>query len=314
MAARLTGRRKVLIPRTISAERRLVIASYAETSDTPSHLEIVEIPQGPDGRLDMSALADLADAETAAVYVENPSFCGQIETGLAEAGEIAHRAGAEFIVGVDPVSLGVLAPPSAYGADIVVGSVQPLGIPMYAGGGLGGFIASRDEERYVRQYPTLQVSMGQTVKGERAFPVTLLHQSSYGMREEGNDWTGNSTYLYAIGAAVYLALMGPRGMAELGEVILQRAHYAASLLGDIPGVKLPQTTGFFKEFVVDFSGSGKDVSAINAGLRQRGIHGGIDLGRHIPEMKGSSLYCVTELHTEDDLQHLADALREVLAS
>jgi glycine dehydrogenase subunit 1 len=313
MASRITGRRKVLIPAELSAERRGVIAAYCETSDTPSHLQMEEFPTGPDGRVDLASLERMIDSGTAAVYVENPSFTGLIETQLAAVAELVHRAGAEFIVGVDPLTLGVLQPPSTYGADIVVGSIQPLGIPMYAGGGLGGFMASRDEEKYARQYPTLQVSLARTVKGERAFPVSLLHQSSYGSREDGNDWTGNSTYLWAIGAAVYMSLMGPRGFEELGETILQRSHFAAGLIDAIPNVSVPRKSGFFKEFIVDFSEAKKTVAEINAALRQEGIFGGLDLGRHVPGMEGKALYCVTELHTEADLNKLADALGKVVS-
>ena len=133
----------------------------------------------------------------------------------------------------------MLAPPGDYGADIVVGTIQPLGVHMNCGGGVGGFIASRDEERYAREYPTLNISICDTiVPGERGFGVALFHQTSYGLREEGNDWTGNSTYLWAIAAAAYMSLLGPRGFDEVGELILQRSHYAASLLDAIPGVRV----------------------------------------------------------------------------
>ena len=134
----------------------------------------------------------------------------------------------------------MLAPPGEYGADIAVGTIQPLGVHMSCGGGVGGFIASRDEERYARQYPTLNISLCDTVvPGERGFGVALFHQTSYGLREEGNDWTGNSTYLWAIAAATYMSLLGPRGFEEVGSLILQRSHYAASLLDGRPGRARP---------------------------------------------------------------------------
>lgn len=315
MASRLTGRRQVLLPRRMDPERRKVIDSYCEPAAMPGHIEIVEINSDPSsGQLDLADLEAKLSGKTAAVYLENPGYLGQIEAAAAEVSRLARGQGAETIVGVDPISLGILAPPAAYGADIVVGSIQPLGIPMYCGGGLGGFIASRDEPEYAYEYPALLISMAKTTHDEHAFGMVLMHQCSYGSREEAKDWTGNSTYLWAIGSAVYMSLLGPDGFRELGELIIQRAHYAARLIEDIRGVEVRPGSGFFKEFVVNFDDTGKTVADINEALLGRNIFGGIDLSRHFDELGQSALYCVTEVHTEDDLQTLATALGDVCAS
>jgi len=182
---------------------------------------------------------------------------------------------------------------------------------MNGGGGLGGFIASRDEARYAHEYPALMMSIAETVNGEMSFAMALMHQSSYGSREEGKDWTGNSVYLWAIAAATYMALLGPAGFRELGELIIQRANYCASVLTEISGVQVRPTHGFFKEFVVDFDETGKRVSEINKVLLQSDIYGGLDLSRRFPELGQSALYCVTEMHSIQDLDRLADVLREV---
>jgi glycine dehydrogenase subunit 1 len=227
---------------------------------------------------------------------------------------LARGHGAETIVGVDPISLGVLKPPSEYGADIAVGTTQPLGVHMNAGGGVGGFIATRDEERYAREYPTLQVSLaGTIVPGERTFGMTLFHQTSYGSREEGNDWTGNSVYLWTVVNAVYMALMGPQGFADIGETIAANSAYAARRIGEVPGVRVVWPSGFFKEFVVDFGGTGRSVAEINEALRARGIFGGKDLSTDFPELGQSALYCVTEIHTAEDITALVSALEEAVA-
>ena len=314
MAARMTGRREVVTPRLISPERRAVVANYCEPAERASHIEIVEAPADPASlRIDIAALRALVSERTAAIYIENPSYVGQIEEDAAAIGAIARRVGAEFIVGVDPSSLGVLAPPSVYGADIVVGSIQPLGVRMSCGGGLGGFIASRDEARYAREYPTLNLSIAPTARrGEVGFGMSLMHQSSYGSRELGKDWTGNSTYLHAIAGAAYMALLGPHGFAELGETIMQRARFAAALLGEAPGVRVTPRGGFFKEFVVNFDGTGKSVAEINRRLYDDGIFGGVDLSTSFPELGRSALYCVTELHSEQDLRRLAESLRKAV--
>ena len=258
-----------------------MIRTYCEPRETPSHIDVTLVDYDPaTGRLDLADLERKLSERTAAVYVENPSYLGTIEAEAAEIARLAHEAGAELIVGVDPISLGVLAPPGDYGADIVVGTTQPLGVHMSCGGGVGGFIASRDEERYAREYPTLtRRSATRSSPGERGFGVALFEQTSYGSREEGNDWTGNSIYLWAIAAAAYMSLLGPSGFEEVGELILQRSHYAASLLDAIPGVRVVWPGGFFKEFVVAFDDVGLPVAEVNRRLRPRGIFGGKDLSR-----------------------------------
>jgi glycine dehydrogenase subunit 1 len=184
---------------------------------------------------------------------------------------------------------------------------------MNCGGGTGGFIASRDEERYAREYPALLVSIAETtVPGEHAFGLSLLHQSSYGSRENGKDWTGNSVYLWAISNAVYMSLMGPQGFREVGELIVQQAHYAARVLAAVPGVDVIFPGGFFKEFVLRFDTSGKSVREINKALRGHGIFGGHDLSGAFPELGQSALYAVTEIHTRADIDRLAATLAKVL--
>jgi glycine dehydrogenase subunit 1 len=315
MAARLNGRREVLVPAGMDAERLAVLRQYCEPPGSHGHIAVVPVAwEAASGLLDMADLKAKLSERTCAVYVENPGSFGVIEARAGEIGRLAKAKGAEFILGVDPISLGVLAPPGEYGADICVGTIQTLGAHMLAGGGAGGFIASRDEERYAREYPTLNISIAPTAKpGEHGFALSLAHQSSYGMREEGKDWTGNSVYLTTIGCAVYMALMGPKGFAEIGEVIVQRAHHAARTLGAIPGLRIAFPRGFFKEFVVNFDGVGRSVAEVNAALRARGIFGGQDLSADFPALGQSALYAVTEVHTADDIARLAAALQEIVA-
>ncbi len=314
MAQRITGRRKVLIPALIDPERRSVIENYCGSAGGAACIEIVEIPTDLEtGRIDQKALEARLDRQVAAVYVENPSYIGMIEPDVRDITRSIRTAGAETILGIDPISLGVLEAPGNYGADIVVGSTQPLGVHMYGGGGLGGFIASRDEPTYAHEYPTLMLSIAETVEGERGYGMMLMHQSSYGSREGGKDWTGNSTYLWAIANAVYMSLLGPEGIRELGELIVSRAHYAARLLDGIENVSVPNSTGFFKEFLVNFDATGKSVYEINRALLQRGIFGGLDLSAYFPQLGQSALYCVTEVHSAEDIETLAVALQEVCA-
>lgn len=316
MASRLTGRHEVLMPRLCDPERLSVVRTYCEPREMARHIEVVLVDFDPrTGRIDLADFGRKLSKRTAAVYFESPSYAGIIEADGEEIARLAHKAGAEVIVGADPLSLGILRPPADYGADIVVGPTQPLGVHMNAGGGVGGFMASRDEERYVREMNGFLVSITETAKpGQFGFALASAHQTSYGMREQGKDWTGNSVYLWAIAAATYMSLLGPKGFCEIGELIMARSHYAARRLAAIEGVTVPFAKGFFKELVVDFSATGKTVTAINDSLRTKhGIFGGKDLSRELPELGQAALLCVTEAHTQDDIDRLATALREVLS-
>jgi glycine dehydrogenase subunit 1 len=314
MAARITGRRTVLVPALSDPERLAVIRTYCQPEGMAGAIRIVTVAADPtSGRLDLGDLRARLGPDVAAVYFENPAYLGTIETGAAEIARLARAAGAETIVGVDPVSLGVITAPGDYGADIVTGPVQPLGVHMNCGGGVGGFIASRDEERYVREYNGFLVSIAETAEpGQFGFGLASSHQNSYGSRENGKDWTGNSTYLWAIAGAVYMSLLGPDGFRELGHLIASRARYAARLLAEVPGVRIvwPDTT--FKEFVVNFDATGRSVAEINDALRARGIFGGKDISAEGLNLGQSALYCVTEVHSAADIRRLADTLREVL--
>lgn len=264
MAARLTGRSVVIVPSNLDRERRLVIDTYCGYRELNGALTVREVPvDAATGTVTPAALAEVLGDDVAAVYLETPNSWGVIETAMAELIALAHEHGAEVVAGVDPISLGVLASPASAGADILVGSLQPMGIPLYAGGGVGGFIASRDEERYARQFPTLQVSLAPTlVEGQHAFGLTLFGQSSYGSRELGNDWTGNSVYLWTVRNAVFLALLGPVGMRELAETNVANARAVARMIAEIPGVTVPYADTSFKEFVVEFAGT--TVSVVDA--------------------------------------------------
>jgi glycine dehydrogenase subunit 1 len=311
MAARITGRAEVVVAGPMDPERLAVLRTYCGPESMDRSLRVRTVGwSSTTGQIDLDALHAALGPDTAAVYLENPNFLGVLEVDAGKIAALTRAAGAETIIGVDPISLGVIAPPSQYGADIAVGTTQPLGVHLHAGGGVGGFIATRDEERYARQYPTLQVSLADTRQpGERGFGMTLFHQSSYGSREEGNDWTGNSVYLWAIVNAVYMALMGPQGFAEIGTTISANSAFAAARVAEIPGVRV-RWGGFFKEFVVDLNGTGRTVAEVNAALRIAGIFGGKDISTDFPELGQSALYCVTEVHTAEDVDALVSALKE----
>ncbi|MFC1950444.1 aminomethyl-transferring glycine dehydrogenase subunit GcvPA [Chloroflexota bacterium] len=314
MASRITGRNEVLIPRTISPTRLSTIRNFCQQQDTTGHIDIKLIGYNPEtGLLNITELESKISSKTAAIYIENPLFLGFIEPQGAKISGIAHACGALSIVGVDPISLGVLAPPAEYGADIVVGTAQSLGIHMSCGGGSIGFIATRDEEKYIAEYPSLLISITDTIEeGEYGFYLCKSERTSYELRDKGKDWVGTAVGLWAITAAVYMALMGPNGFKEIGQTIIQKSHYAIKLLSELKSVKVLFPQNVFKEFVVNFDATGKSVSDINKALLKYNIFGGYDISKEFPELGNSALYCVTEIHSQKDIQKLANALREVL--
>jgi glycine dehydrogenase subunit 1 len=315
MARRLTGRRELLIAGTISADLLSKIRDYGKPG-----FAIRQIRYDPaTGQMDLDKLKAAISDQTAAVYFENPSYLGFVETHGDEIAGIAHDHGAVCVVGADPISLGVLTPPADYGAagcgaDIVCGDIQPLGMHMQFGGGQAGYIATHDKEEYVMEYPSRLFGIAPTrAPGEYGFGDVAYERTSFAEREEGKEWVGTAAALWGITAGVYLALMGPQGMREIGETIMAKARYAMLELDKIVGVKAPVFQApHFKEFVVNFDGAGKTVAEINEALLAQGIFGGKDLTREFPALGASALYCVTEVHTKDDIDRLVSALKEVV--
>jgi glycine dehydrogenase subunit 1 len=309
MAERITQRGEVLIADTISPDLLSVIRNYCHPVMT-----VKMIKHDPKtGQMDLENLKDNLSSQTAAVYFENPSFLGFIEEQGQKISDILHENGSLVVMGCDPVSLGVLKPPAQYGADIVCGDIQGLGNPMYFGGARAGFISTRDEEKYVMEYPSRLFGVARTaVEGEWGFGDVAYDRTSFGVREKGKEFVGTAAALWGIGTAVYLSLMGPQGMQELGTTILQRSQYTQKKLSLIPGVSLRFQSAHFKEFVVDFSASGKSVQVINQELKKRRIFGGKDLTEDFSDLKDCALFCVTEIHTKADIDGLAEGIQEIL--
>ncbi|SFI03589.1 glycine dehydrogenase subunit 1 [Tindallia magadiensis] len=311
MAGRMTKRSQVLVPSLMDPEKLKAIRNYCDPT-----LEIVSLKHHPQtGQIDLMDLQEKLSDSTAAVYFENPGYLGFFEEQGEGISKIAKEAGALTIVGVDPSSLGIIAPPSQYGADIICGELQPLGIHMHYGGGLSGFIATRDEEAFVMQYPSRLFGIAPTThEGEYGFGDVSYNRTSFGdLRENANEYVGTQTSLWAITAGVYLAAMGPKGMQELGETILQRVLYTMDRMKEIPGVKLsPLQSSVFKEFVVDFNHTGKTVSEINEALRKHHIFGGKDLSEEFPSLGQCALYCVTEIHNREDIDQLVNAIKTIV--
>ncbi|NIO38473.1 aminomethyl-transferring glycine dehydrogenase subunit GcvPA [Candidatus Bathyarchaeota archaeon] len=311
MAARYTRRNEILVPNIIHPERFATLRVYSE----PAGMSIRQVAYDKEtGQISLEDLKSKLTDQTAAVYIENPSYLGFIETQLEELSREAHMKGAILIVGVDPISLGILRPPGDYGADVVIGEAQPLGNEMNFGGPLIGIFACSDDLRLIRQMPGRVVGMTTTIDRSRiGFCLALQAREQHIRREKATSNICSNEALCAVACAVYMALLGPDGLRELCMTIMSRASYAINLLSKIEGVETPIfKSTHFKEFTVNFDETNLDVEEVHEKLLECRIHGGKDISKEFPELGRTALYCVTEIHSEKQIERLETALKSVL--
>jgi glycine dehydrogenase subunit 1 len=294
MAARITGKGRVLVARSVHPEYREVLATYARYQGMP----LDDFGYVPDaGALDLEDLDRKLGDPTAAVVIQSPNFFGVVEPVKAAA-ELAHRRGALLIVVfTEAVSLGILEPPAD--ADIVAGELQSFAISPSYGGPYAGVVATK--EKFLRQMPGRLV--GQTIdsRGNRAFCLTLSTREQHIRREKATSNICTNQALIALMATVFMTVYGKRGLRELAEQNLAKAHYLAGKLK-------PRFCGrFFNEFVVRVEGRSPDEA--NRALLRKKVIGGLPLWRFYPELSDSMLLCATEMSRRADM----DALAEVLA-
>jgi glycine dehydrogenase subunit 1 len=308
MAMRLTSRPEILVPKIIHPERYATLETYID----PAGMYARKVDyERETGQLSLDDLRAKVSEKTAAVYIENPSYLGFVETQGEEAAEIAHDHGALLIVGVDPVSLGLLKSPGSYRADIVIGEGQPLGNHMNFGGPLLGIFACQGDLATIRQMPGRIIGMTRTQDGSgRGFCMVLQTREQHIRRQKATSNICTNEALCAVASAVYLALLGPGGLRELGEAIMLKSHYAMQRLSEVEGVRAPVfKSPHFQEFTVNFD---RQVNHVQKGLLKRGIQGGKDVSKEFPELGETALYCVTEIHTEEEIDALVDTLQEAL--
>lgn len=311
MAVRVKSRNEILVPKIINPERLATLKAYTE----PAGILVKNVEYDAEsGEISVEDLKRKLSYNTAAVYVEDPSYLGFIETQTDEISQETHSHGALFVVGVDPTSLGVLKPPGEYGADIVVGEGQPLGNAMNFGGPLLGIMACRDDMSLIRQMPGRIIGMTKTQSGgQNGFCMVLQTREQHIRRERATSNICTNEALCAVASAVYMALLGPEGLRELGETVMYKAHYAMKLLSGLEGIRTPIfTSTHFKEFTVNFDKAGMSVDQVNGRLLKYHVHGGKNISKEFPELGETALYCTTEVHSKLEIDQLAGALRKIL--
>ncbi|MCW4050215.1 MAG: aminomethyl-transferring glycine dehydrogenase subunit GcvPA [Candidatus Bathyarchaeota archaeon] len=309
MCSRITRKTKFLVPDQMSPYRLSVLKTYTK----PANITIQKVGHDEKtGQMDLEDLKSKIDDSTSAVYIETPSYLGFVEENAEAIGEIAHDHKKLFTVGVDPTSLGVLKAPGDYGADIVCGEGQPLGNHMNYGGPLLGILSCRHDNRFLRQMPGRIIGITEALKDRRrAYVMTLATREQHIRREKATSNICSNQALLAVASGVYLSLMGPQGMKELGETITSRSQYAQKKINELPGVKAPVYEGFhFKEFPVNFQY--KTLKEVHYWLTANNIEAGIPLNMDFPEMGESSLFCVTEVHSKEHIDTLVSVLKEAL--
>lgn len=290
LACGATGRTKVLVSAAVSPLYRKVLTTYAKDLG----FRIVGIPAAA-GQSDCQAIAAACDSETAAVIVQNPNFFGTIEdfSGLADS---VHASGALLIASVHPISLALIKPPGQYGADIVVGEGQPLGLGLNFGGPYLGFMAVK--EKFMRRMPGRIVGQTTDSAGRRGFVLTLQAREQHIRREKAYSNICSNQALCAVTAAMYLAVTGKQGLRQVAELCLSKAHYLADGLQKLPGCSLAYQAPFFMEFVLKTT---EPPAQINQRLFHHGIIGGLDLGRFDSAWADHMLISVTEKRTRAEM-------------
>ena len=287
MACRVTKREKVALADSISPAYTDVIRTYCQSQDIA--VETVN-PSSPN-----------LDAETACIVLQYPNYFGYIED-LQKLVDSAHAQGALVVVSTDPTAMGMFQTPGHYGADIVTGDGQPLGIPSSYGGPYVGLFSTKQE--YIRQMPSRLSGRTVDKNGKTGYVLTLQTREQHIRRERATSNICTNEALYALAAAVYLAVMGKQGLRQVAELCYHKAHYAAAEIGKLPGFSMPIDAPFFQEFVVQCPAP---PAEINKKLMERNILGGLDLGRQIPN---GMLLCVTEMSSRKDIDSLVAALSE----
>ena len=310
MATRVTRKKKIAIPKTMDREHLEVLRTWSYGAE----LKIIEIDYHKEkGFMDLEDLKKrLSTRDFAAVIIENPSYLGFIEEYAKDIGEIAHDYGSLYIVYADPLSLALLKPPGDYGADIVVGDGQPLGLGLNYGGPTLGILGTKGDPKLIRQMPGRIVGMTTTIDGsERGFALIWQTREQHIRRERATSNITTNSALMAVAAAVYISLLGANGLRELAESIVARVNYAIKCLSKIDGVTIPALNAkFFKNVPLRFNGV--KYLEVHKKLLEKGIVGGKYLGKEFPELGESCLMCFTEVHSKEDIDKLAMALEEVM--
>jgi glycine dehydrogenase subunit 1 len=278
-----------------------------ETLRTQAHgygMEVLEVPLR-DGVTDPDAWAAAIDVDCSAAIFAQPNFYGAVEDAAALSAAAKQAGNPVVIAQVDPITLGILAPPGECGVDVAVGEGQPLGNRLDFGGPSFGFFAAREE--YLRRMPGRIAGETTDVDGRRGFVLTLQTREQHIRREKATSNICTAQALNALGGVVYLTWLGRRGIVELGELLLARTHYARETLCALEGVEPLHTQPVIREFALRLHA---DVAEVKRRCAAQGVNPGVDLERITgrEEDRGGLLVAITEQRSRADIDRLAEVL------
>ncbi|AWR97738.1 aminomethyl-transferring glycine dehydrogenase subunit GcvPA [Acidianus sulfidivorans JP7] len=298
MAYRINGKKKILVPKSINPNHKKVL----ETWTGGRELEIQEIDYDNNGEIDLNKLENAINDDVSAIYIQQPNYFGIFETKIEEITDLAKKKGIITIMGVNPLSLGLIKPPGEYDIDIAIGDGQELGLPLNYGGPYVGILATKWDYKFVRQMPGRIVGLTEDKNGNPGFTLILQTREQFARREKATSNITTNEALMAIANAVYLSLLGKNGLEELSKEIYKRSHYTENLMEKNNLGKRKFYGDFFEEFLFSFY---NDYSEIHKKLLSKGIHGGLALNNN------DALFCVTEVHTKAMIEKFVNTLVEV---
>ena len=301
MAVRLTGRRKILLDSGVNPIYRNMLYSYTRNLA----VEFVEIPV-MHGQSDRDRIVAALDDQTAAIMLQNPNFFGAVDD-FTDVIQAAHTRGCLAVMSVYPISLGILKTPGQMGADIVTGEGQSLGLSLAFGGPYLGFMATR--VAHVRKMPGRIAGETRDAQGRRGFVLTLQAREQHIRREKAMSNICSNEALCALRALIYLSWLGKGGFKDLAHICAQKAEYAKTRLGAIPGVEVKKSAPTFNEFTIELP---CDASDVVSRMIDRGFAAGFPLGRYYKGMENYLLVAVTEKRTREQIGLFAEALEGVL--
>ena len=303
MACRLTRRDRVAVSRAVHPQVREVLATYCSGPG----IELVEVDADlgdeASGVTDPASVAATVDDRFACIVAQSPNYFGVIEP-MREHTDAAHRAGALMVAVVEPMSLAILDPPGAYGADIVAAEGQPLGIPLSFGGPYLGLLAAR--EATVRQMPGRLVGATRDGEGRRGYVLTLQAREQHIRREKAASNICTNQALCALAATAYLAAVGPEGLREVAELSMLQARHLTRRLSEAGLAERRLSAPYFNEVVLSLPRAAER----HAALAEKGVLAGRLLERDYPELRDTLLLATTELTSDADIDRLVMALEE----
>ncbi len=302
MCTRITKKKTFVIPENISWEKKSILFNYTKGAG----ITIKEVAYDKTtGMIDLEDLKKTIDTETAGLYLENPNFFGVFEDSVEEIHPMLQKNQSLFVVGVDPISLGICKSPGEYGADIVIGEGKSLGNPLDFGGSTLGLFACKNE--YLRQIPGRIIGMTKDRQGKRAFCMTLQTREQHIRREKATSNICTNEGLCMLATATYLSWLGGKGLEELAEKNFERGQLLQKQISKIPGFSKMFSGVHFNEFVIHCPGAVK----VHTHLLKQGVQGGLLLEKWYPKLKDCMLFGVTEAHSKESMTRLVSLLKEV---